>query len=455
MTLKQLWSKFSLVFTFDVTCPFAYQASCLVRNKQSEWARKGYTVLWQPVLLGGLYKLSAAPQGKDKSASTVYTDARRRYSFPAILRDAERNGVLRGGQSDADLILAGVTRPAKTLLAQRLLALVSLRDGAMVGELAWAMFEAHWRRGLDIEDVHVLLDLARQCGVGAGVDERALGGDEVKRRLLEATELAVECGAFGVPTFFVNGGDTMAWGADRLFLAERAMGLRDARPDRHVPRALAAPERCPRTVEFFYDYASPWTFLAAMQIRRVFQEAGVVGQQLKLTPVLLGALFKRVGQVNVPMAAMAEVKRAYMIKDLALWADYWSEPVLFPSTFPLRTVLPLRATLVEPSLFEPLFRAAWQRDINIGDADQLRRVIAVDAGLGDERAQQVLDDATLPRNKEALRENTERAIELGCFGVPSFVVDNDRLIFGQDRLNLLADILCGWRSKFQLHKASL
>ena len=68
-----------------------------------------------------------------------------------------------------------------------------------------------------------------------------------------------------------------------------------------------------------------------------------------------------------------------MARDLNDWADFWGVGFRFPDHFPLRTVAPLRAALVEPRLTTALYQAAWRDNRPIDDLSVLRDVIA-DAG---------------------------------------------------------------------------
>ncbi|MSQ03598.1 MAG: 2-hydroxychromene-2-carboxylate isomerase [Myxococcales bacterium] len=181
----------------------------------------------------------------------------------------------------------------------------------------------------------------------------------------------------------------------------------------------------PRQLEFFFDFASPFAYLAATQVVALSRRTGV---QLVLRPLLLGGLFRAVGQVDVPIAAMSEVKRKYTLRDLGRWARWWGVPLVWPAAFPLRTVLPLRVFLQEPTPARmlTLFRAAWAQGEDIGRAGVL-------AGLG----VSATELATAEQQRAPLIEATAYAVAAGVFGVPSFVVDGGEVIWGQDRLDMV------------------
>jgi 2-hydroxychromene-2-carboxylate isomerase len=176
----------------------------------------------------------------------------------------------------------------------------------------------------------------------------------------------------------------------------------------------------PRIVDFYFDYSSPFAYLASTQIERV---AGEAGGSVVYKPFLLGALFKAIGAPNVPLLAMPEVKQRYQRLELARWAAHWGVPFRWTTHFPLRTVDALRMTIVsknDPALIAKLMRAAWADDLDLGDR-------AVLASIAPE-----LVDRT-HEAKDALRAATDEAIAVGCPGAPCFVVDGE-LYWGQDRL---------------------
>ena len=176
-------------------------------------------------------------------------------------------------------------------------------------------------------------------------------------------------------------------------------------------------------VEFFFDFSSPFAYLAGTQIEALARRSGA---ELVLRPLLLGALFRDVGQVDVPLAAMSEPKRQYVLRDLGRWARWWGVPLQWPVVFPLRTVLPLRVFLLDPTptRMRGLFHAAWGLGQDIGDPVVLRALGISEGELSE-----------APSRREELVAATRLAVEAGVFGVPTFRVDGGPLIWGQDRLD--------------------
>jgi 2-hydroxychromene-2-carboxylate isomerase len=192
-------------------------------------------------------------------------------------------------------------------------------------------------------------------------------------------------------------------------------------------------------LELFFDYSSPFGYLATTQIERIAHKHGA---ELVLHPFLLGALFDRIGTANVPIAAMSEAKRRYYLIDMQRWAEHWGVPLVFPSRFPLRTVKPLRLTLLAPDrermrLVHRLMRLCWVENGDPDDTAALARClddVGLDRGLADRTSEA----------KQALFETTEAAALRGVPGVPTIFVAN-HMFWGQDRLDFVERVLEGWR----------
>ncbi|ROH93255.1 2-hydroxychromene-2-carboxylate isomerase [Stagnimonas aquatica] len=193
-----------------------------------------------------------------------------------------------------------------------------------------------------------------------------------------------------------------------------------------------------KTIEFFWDPASTYSYLAATQIEALARRCGA---EVHWKPFLLGKVFEATGN---KMPAALPAKGKYLFRDARMWAKFYGVPFRFPKLFPLNSVLASRACLaaadqgkgVEFSL--ALLKAYWAEG---QDPSQPEVVSAIAESVG-------LDGAALlaatqePAVKEALRANTEAAIQRGAFGAPTFYVD-DQMFWGNDRLNLLEAYLKG------------
>jgi 2-hydroxychromene-2-carboxylate isomerase len=197
-----------------------------------------------------------------------------------------------------------------------------------------------------------------------------------------------------------------------------------------------------KEVSFFFDFSSPFAYLASTRIEAVAARHGAV---VRYRPFLLGALFKAIGTPNVPLFAMPLAKQRHGILDMLRWADHFGVPFRFPTRFPMNTIKPLRMVLElpderRPALIHPVFRAYWGEDRDIGD-DATLLDLAAGAGLdGPALIAGAKEDAV----KALLKTATDDAVRLGLCGAPSFLV-GDLLFWGQDRLMFVEKALEGWR----------
>jgi 2-hydroxychromene-2-carboxylate isomerase len=191
-----------------------------------------------------------------------------------------------------------------------------------------------------------------------------------------------------------------------------------------------------RTLEIYWDFSSPFAYLGSTQAEKLAERTGAT---LVWRPMLLGGLFKAIGQVDVPLLAWSETKRRYYLEDLKRFAAYWGVPFRFPTRFPMVTLKALRAYLALPEdrrgpFRERTFAAYWADDRDIADEGVLRDLIG--AGADD-----VLARAQSPEIKKALVDATQRAVDAGVFGAPTWVVDGKELFWGQDRIPLVEKAL--------------
>jgi 2-hydroxychromene-2-carboxylate isomerase len=182
-----------------------------------------------------------------------------------------------------------------------------------------------------------------------------------------------------------------------------------------------------KTVEFFYDIASPYSYLAATQLGRLEKHATVVWR-----PFLIGGVFRASNNV---MPAANPLKGHYMLEDLKRLAGFYREPFRFPSRFPLNSLLAMRCITARPVEQRPelsmqLFRAYWVNDADLNDPEVLEKLV------GPNTVARASDDAV----KAELKASTDDAARRGAFGAPTFFVGND-MYFGEDRIFLIEHAL--------------
>lgn len=194
-----------------------------------------------------------------------------------------------------------------------------------------------------------------------------------------------------------------------------------------------------KTLEFFFDYASPYSYLASEQVEALVQRTGA---ELRWRPFLLGAVFKATGNVS-PLTN--ERKAVYLAKDLLDWTRHLGLPDFrMPEGFPINSLKANRLGLVaaEQGRIAPFshatFRAAFAEGRNMNDPQVLTE-LARATGLAPEAALARTENQEI---KDALRRNTEEAVERGAFGAPTFFLGDD-MYFGNDRLILVERALRG------------
>jgi 2-hydroxychromene-2-carboxylate isomerase len=191
-----------------------------------------------------------------------------------------------------------------------------------------------------------------------------------------------------------------------------------------------------KTLEFFFDLASPYSYLAATQVEAVCERAGA---RLQWKPMVLAAVFKA---TNNTMPAAVVPKAQYMLKDLMRWAAHYGVPFRMTSRFPvnalkaMRLVIAAEASEKSAALALALFRALWVDDRDITAEDELR-AIAGEVGL-DPGA--LLPSIEAQEVKDRLRAYTDQAIARGVFGAPALVVGSE-LFWGNDRLHFVEEAL--------------
>lgn len=187
----------------------------------------------------------------------------------------------------------------------------------------------------------------------------------------------------------------------------------------------------PTPIEFYFDFSSPYSYLAAEQIEAL---AARHGRTVRFQPTLLGAVFRVSGQrplTDIP------VKGDYSRRDFVRSARFAGLPFQLPSPFPIGTVHAARACLVletgkptlVPAFVKRAFRAYFTQGRDISDVEILRQVLS-ETGAD---AAAVLEAAARPEIKERLKSSVDEAIARGVFGAPFFLVDGEPF-WGNDRL---------------------
>ena len=185
-------------FFFDFGSPTAYLAWTQLPRIASE---AGAEILWRPILLGGVFKATG-------NQSPVMIPAKGRYMTRDLARFASRYGVP---------LAFNPNFPINTLPLMR--GAVGYLDTPWFETYVKAVYEAIWVTRQNMGQPEVIASVLAEAGLDVADFQQRIDDEQVKAQLKAFTEDAVARGAFGAPTFFVNG--EMFFGQDRLdFIAE-------------------------------------------------------------------------------------------------------------------------------------------------------------------------------------------------------------------------------------------
>jgi 2-hydroxychromene-2-carboxylate isomerase len=193
-------------------------------------------------------------------------------------------------------------------------------------------------------------------------------------------------------------------------------------------------------IEFYFDCSSPWTYLAFAEIVSLSQRHEL---EIDWMPVLVGGVFNTVNQdVYEFRKKPNSLKLNYSNEDLNLWSKIRGISISFPEVFPVNSVKAMRGCLFankESKLVEfanNVFYAYWSEGKDISQEDLLLS-IAENSNLDSEEFKKFI---TSQEAKDLLIKNTDKLIERGGFGSPTFFYKG-KMFFGNDRLHLLEEAI--------------
>lgn len=186
-------------------------------------------------------------------------------------------------------------------------------------------------------------------------------------------------------------------------------------------------------LHFWYDFASTYSYPAAMRIDKVAAQYGV---SVSWQPFLLGPIFKALGWNTSPFNLQPE-KGRYMWRDLERICTAMDlPPMRKPNPFPQISLKAARVALCLPdgepraSFTQAVFGAQFAWLLPIDDEQVLAGILDRQGLCGSD----ILAKSTQPETKEALKSQVDNALQLHIFGAPSFVTSDHELFWGNDRL---------------------
>ena len=190
------------------------------------------------------------------------------------------------------------------------------------------------------------------------------------------------------------------------------------------------------TIDYFFSPQSPWSYLGHERLAAIAQGAGAT---LNVLPVDLGRVFPVSG--GLPLAKRAPQRQAYRLVELKRFSEHLGRPLkLHPRYFPVasddaaKLIIAVDAndgSAAAMTIAGAVMRAVWVEEKNIADPAVLQALL-VDCGLPARR----LDDSQSQAVHERYEQDSQRAIDSGVFGAPTYVIGGE-MFWGQDRLDFV------------------
>ena len=194
-----------------------------------------------------------------------------------------------------------------------------------------------------------------------------------------------------------------------------------------------------KQVEFYYDFGSPYSYLAYHQLPKIARAAGA---EVVWRPILLGGVFQATHNAS-PMEVPA--KGLHLQTDLKRWAAYFGVPFQMNPFFPINTLALMRgATALQMQgdaagldrYNAAVYAAMFETPKNMNQPEEIGRVLHA-AGFDPMQSLAMINDQAV---KDRLKADTAAAVARGVFGAPTFFV-GDEMFWGQDRLHFVEQAL--------------
>ena len=181
--------------------------------------------------------------------------------------------------------------------------------------------------------------------------------------------------------------------------------------------------------DFYFDFISPYSFLAHKEVRKIENKIGI---KIRYKPVLLGGLHNLHG-IKAP--AFIPAKAKHMIRDCKLIAEKNKIRFKFNSYFPIKSLNLMRGVLVAEEdnfknyYIDNIFNSIWRDGLNMNDENIFQKILK---NLNINPKTFLLRTAS-SSIKELLKKKTNEAYEKSVFGAPTFI-SNNKVFWGQDRI---------------------
>ena len=196
-----------------------------------------------------------------------------------------------------------------------------------------------------------------------------------------------------------------------------------------------------KTIEYYLDCSSPWTYLSFRGILELKKKKDL---EIIWKPILVGGIFNSINpSVYENRKNPVKEKLQYSQKDLQDWARLRKIEINWPTIFPVNSVKAMRGAFyfidngnIETYL-EDVFHAYWNEGKDISDIDVLTEIALSNAA----NEAEFLEFISTQGIKDRLIANTQELMDRGGFGSPTFFLGDDDMYFGNDRIQLIEDII--------------
>src|SRR5262249_47409943 len=186
-----------------------------------------------------------------------------------------------------------------------------------------------------------------------------------------------------------------------------------------------------RALDFWFDFASTYSYLAAARIGPLAEQAGV---RVQFRPFLLGPIFKAQGWTTSPFN-LYPAKGQHMWRDLERQCAELALPFRRPDPFPQNSLLAARVALVglDQKWGKDFCLAVFRSEFGAGRSIETPAAIIDAVAVLTLDGRQAVEAAQSDEIKARLRAETDEAQRLGLFGAPSFTPSAGKLFWGNDR----------------------
>jgi 2-hydroxychromene-2-carboxylate isomerase len=190
------------------------------------------------------------------------------------------------------------------------------------------------------------------------------------------------------------------------------------------------------TVDYYFAPQSPWTYLGHERFARIAKQAGAA---VRVLPVDLGRVFPVSG--GLPLAKRAPQRQTYRLVELKRFSEFLQMPMnVQPRFFPVAGDDAARLIIAVDMhdgaeaamrITGAILKACWAQERNIASETTFAELLQ-ETGLSAQRIEQAHTQTV----QERYDADTQRAMDIGVFGAPSYVIDGE-MFWGQDRLDFV------------------